>query len=77
MKDNAASKDSAVGIVYKTGAGSGPNAVAPMWESGVSVIRDEVTEAKKGWIIFTMITLSDFAVVRAGAYSLFQTQLEA
>ena len=47
--------------------GSRRDAVAPIWE-GVSLIPDEITEAKKGHIVITAVMLYAFQIVRTAGF---------
>ena len=49
------------------------DAVAPIWE-GVTIIEDEVTQAKAGEIVLTAIMLFKFAILRAAGFSKQQSQ---
>ena len=58
-----------VALAHKMGV-PGRLAVAPVW-GGVSLIRDEVTSAAKGWIHITAVGLvGGVGIVRTGAYKL-------
>ena len=56
--------------------GSEMNAVAPVWQ-GVSLIVDEVTQAKEGEIIITAVQLFNFAILRNDGFARLAVQLGA
>ena len=56
--------------------GNAMNAVAPVWQ-GVSLIVDEVTQAKEGEIIITAVQLFNFAILRADGFARLAVQLGA
>ena len=53
--------------------GDRQDAVTPIWE-GISLITDEVTQAKAGEIIVTAVMLYAFKVLRADGFSKVQSQ---
>ncbi|MYE82935.1 MAG: hypothetical protein F4X36_14080 [Gammaproteobacteria bacterium] len=63
ISDTVASKKHSA--IYQRGVAGA--AVAPIWE-GVTLIRDEITQAKKGQIVVTGIMLYNFKVIRVAQY---------
>ena len=63
-KTNANVQD---GILARLAGDDQMNAVCPVWE-GVTILRDELTEAAKGWIIITAVALYSFKILRAGGF---------
>jgi len=57
--------------------GMGDDATLALWESGVSLIRDEVTRAQQGEIVITGIQLANYAVSRKAAFALVDQQIQA
>ena len=56
-------------------AGGQGRAVAPMWESGIRLIRDELTGASKGEVAITALSLFNFKVVDEGGWSQFNVRV--
>lgn len=50
-------------------------AVAPVWQ-GVQLIRDELSDAGKGWVHVTAVALYGFEVVRAAAFNHVKLQIQ-
>ena len=64
-------------ILARMGAGDGmQNSVCPVWE-GLTIIRDEVTQAAKGQIALTAVALYSFRILRAAAYKRLSYKLAA
>ena len=70
----AAASDIQQAVVARVG-GTGPNAVCPVWASGVNVIRDDVTGLERGRVRLQMIALHNFKVLRRAAYSALKYKL--
>ena len=63
-KTNANVQD---GILARLAGDDQMNAVSPVWE-GVTILRDELTEAAKGWILITAVALYSFKILRPGGF---------
>ena len=62
-------------LVYQSGRGVN-SAFAPVWAGGPTVIRDEISEASKGRIALTIVTLWGFKIVREDPYSIVEYKLQ-
>ena len=64
----------ATALVAKTD-GTGPNAVAPVWNTGVTVIRDESTLVSSGMVRLQMLGLHNFRILRKDAFARIEYKL--
>ena len=55
------------GLISRVG-GTGPNAVCPVWNMGITVIRDEYSRAAFGQVRLQMLGFHNFAVLRSGPF---------